>query len=50
MRYLWTNAVGHEEKNVKTQFLTQTTLAFGNRLSEKVYLEENEIKLIDICL
>ena len=32
---------GPQRKNLKM-------LAFGNRLSEKVYLEENEIKLVNI--
>ena len=36
------------KKSKNSQFLAQTTLALSNRLSEKVYLEENGIKLVNI--
>ena len=40
-----------QRKTFKTpQFLALTTLALSNRFSEKVYLEENEIKLVNISL
>ena len=35
--------VDHKEKIVQT--LAQTTLALNNRSSEKLFLEENEIKI-----
>ena len=35
------------KKGKNSQFLAQTTLALTNRLSEKVYLEENGIKLVN---